>query len=426
MATILIKGGRILDAACGRDEIGDLLIADGRIARVAPTISEAADRVIEADGCWVMPGLIDMHVHFRDPGQTEKEDLVSGAAAATKGGFTAVVAMPNTKPVIDTPERLSDVMNRAKELPIRVYQSVAATGAQAGEELSPISELAALGAIAVSEDGRSVMNAALARKAFAACAEAGLPFLDHCEDATLAAGGCVNEDEVAAREGLPGIPNAAEDLIIARDIQLAAEAGAKLHLCHCSTAGSYELLKFAKERGLAVTGEVCPHHFTLTSDDRVPGDTNYKMNPPLRAFEDRAALRRGLKEDVFDVISTDHAPHTEEEKAKSMQNAPFGIVGLETAVPLVITELVRPGVITPLQMVEKMSLNPARILGLEEQGTLEEGSLADVIVIDPNVSYCIDPESFASKGRNTPFAGHYVHGRVVATICGGHIIRERT
>ena len=422
MESLLILGGHVLDPATKKDEKADLLLRDGRIARCAPQIREAADRVIDADGYYVCPGLIDMHVHLRDPGQTEKEDLASGTAAAARGGFTSVLAMPNTRPVIDSAGRWEEVHRRAAALStVRVYQAGTASADQEGRELADISGMTKSGALAISEDGRSVMNAELMRRALAACAEAGVPFLDHCEDADLVNGGVVNLDEFALCEDLPGISNATEDCIIARDILLAASQGAHLHLCHCSTAGSYELVRLAKQRGLSVTAEVCPHHFTLTSGDRVPGDTNYKMNPPLRAFEDRAALRKGLADGTFDVISTDHAPHTAEEKSVSMREAPFGIVGLETAVPLVITELVRPGVLTPLQMVEKMSTNPARILGLTGQGTLAEGTVADVTIIDPAAAYRIDPSSFASKGKNTPFGGRYVHGRVVATIVGGMI-----
>ena len=427
MDSLLIRGGRVLDPVEGRDEICDLFLKEGKIFRRATQITESADRVIDAAGCYVCPGLIDMHVHLRDPGQTHKEDLASGTAAAARGGFTAVVAMPNTAPPIDSAALVRDVLERAQKVsPIRVYQAGAATASQAGSDLADIREMARSGAIAVSEDGRSVMNADLCSRALAACAAAGIPFLDHCEDASLVRGGVVNLDEHSIREGLPGISNAVEDIIIARDILLAAEQGARLHLCHCSTRGSYELVKLAKARGLAVTAEVCPHHFTLISDDRIPGDTNYKMNPPVRQFEDRAALRKGLADGTFDVISTDHAPHAAEEKAESMEKAPFGIVGLETAVPLTITELVRPGVLTPLQMVERMSANPAKILGLQGQGTLAEGTVADVTVIDPAAAYRIDPSVFASKSRNTPFGGRYVHGRVTATICGGNVVYDRT
>ena len=423
MASILIRNGRILDPKERRDETADLWIRDGKIAEAGESKEDTADTVIDAAGCWVMPGLIDLHVHLRDPGQTEKEDIESGAKAAAAGGFTTIVAMPNTRPVIDSPDRVQYVQNKAAQLaPIHVLQAGAVTKGEKGEELADIRGMIAAGIPAVSEDGRSVMNAQLCREAMQIIAEAGIPFLDHCEDADLVQGGCVNADSVQEKEGLPGISNAVEDVIIARDIMLAKETGARLHLCHCSTEDSALMLKLAKEQGIRVTGEVCPHHFTLTSADRVPGDTNYKMNPPLRTEKDREALRRGLSDGTFDVISTDHAPHTADDKLNGMKRSPFGIVGLETAVPLTVTELVETGLLTPLQMAEKMSGNPAVILGLEDRGTLRAGAEADVVIIDPSETYRIDAEQFASKGRNTPFHGREVKGRVKTTICGGRIV----
>ena len=421
MKTILIKNGRLLDPDSGRDECGDLYLKEGRISQLPEDPGEA-EIVIDASGCYVCPGLIDMHVHLRDPGQTWKEDIASGSRAAAAGGFTTVVAMPNTSPVIDSADRVDYVTNKAaSSAPVRVLQAGAATVGQKGEKAAPIEEMAAHGIPAVSEDGKSVMNAALCREVMARLAALGLPFLDHCEDADLVRGGCVNADAAAEREGLPGITNSVEDVIIARDILLARETGVHLHLCHCSTEGSYEMLRLAKERGLDVSGEVCPHHFTLTSEDRVPGDANFKMNPPLRTEEDRQALIRGLKEGVFEVISTDHAPHSRQEKLRPVREAPFGITGLETAVSLVITELVKKGVLTPLQMAEKMSGNPAKILHLTDRGSLSEGKAADIAIIDPDEEYRIDPAGFFSRGRNTPFAGRKVSGRVKVTICEGRI-----
>ena len=422
MKTILIKNGRLLDPESGRDECGDLYLKEGRIAPLPKDPGEAGV-VIDASGCYVCPGLIDMHVHLRDPGQTWKEDIASGSRAAAAGGFTTVVAMPNTSPVIDSADRVDYVKNKAaSSAQIRILQAGAATVGQKGETAAPIEEMAAHGSPAVSEDGKSVMNAALCREVMRRAAALDIPFLDHCEDAHLVRGGCVNADEAAEAEGLPGITNSVEDVIAARDILLAQETGVHLHLCHCSTEGSYEMLRLAKERGADVSGEVCPHHFTLTSADRKPGDTNYKMNPPLRTEKDRQALIRGLKEGVFEVISTDHAPHSREEKAGPMTKAPFGITGLETAVPLVITELVKKEILTPLQMAEKMSGNPAKILHLEDRGSLAEGKAADVVIIDPDEEYRIDPDSFFSRGRNTPFAGRPVSGCVKVTVCGGRIV----
>lgn len=423
MKTIRIRNGRLLDPRTGQDETGDLFLKDGKIAANAPSVDEDADIELDAEGLWVMPGLIDMHVHLRDPGQTWKEDVTSGSRAAAHGGVTTIVAMPNTKPVIDTPDRVEYVIHKAEHTaPVHVLQAGAATAGEMGEELADIRGMRRAGIPAISEDGKSVMNAELCREAMRIAAEEGIPFLDHCEDRNLVCGGCVNADAVSAKEGLPGITNSVEDVIIARDILLAHETGVHLHLCHCSTKGSYEMLKEAKKRGFDVSGEVCPHHFMLTSEDRVPGDTNYKMNPPLRTKEDQDALRRGLKEGVFEVISTDHAPHTKEEKAQSMEKAPFGITGLETSVPLTITGLVKTGILTPLQMAEKMSGNPARILHLDGRGSLEEGMEADVVLIDPDREYTIDTRKFASHGRNTPFEGMKVAGAVMTTICGGKIV----
>ena len=423
MAAILIQNGRLLDPREGRDETGDLWIEGDRIANAEGRKAEEADIVLDAAGCWVFPGLIDLHVHLRDPGQTDKEDVASGSRAAAAGGFTTIVAMPNTRPVIDNPDRVSFVRNKAEQLaPVHVLQAGAVTRGEKGEELADIRGMIRAGAPAFSEDGRSVMNAGLCRRAMQILAEENIPFLDHCEDADLVQGGCVNSDEVQEKEGLPGITNAVEDVIIARDILLAKETGARLHLCHCSTEGSAWMLREAKKLGIRVTGEVCPHHFTLTSADRIPGDANYKMNPPLRTEKDREALRQGLADGTFDVISTDHAPHTADDKRRGMEDSPFGIVGLETAVPLVITELVNNGLLTPLQMAEKMSANPAAILGLAERGTLREGAEADVVIIDPKEAYRIDAAKFVSRGRNTPFDGREVKGRVKTTICGGTIV----
>ena len=423
--SILIRNGRVIDPDTKLDEICDLQLEEGRITACGKNIEAEADVILDATGCYVMPGLIDMHVHLRDPGQTWKEDVVSGARAAARGGFTTVLAMPNTKPVIDSPDRVDYVKVKADySAPIHVLQAGAITKGQKGEVLADIEGMIAHGIPAISEDGKSVMNAGLYKKAMELAARHGIPVLAHCEDANLVNGGCVNEDEHSRSAGLPGIINAVEDVIIARDILLAEETGAHLHLCHCSTKGSMDILREAKKRGMDVSGEVCPHHFTLTSGDIIPGDTNYKMNPPLRTAEDREALRQGLKEDVFEVISTDHAPHSAEEKTATMRKAPFGIVGLETAAALTLTELVDTGILTPMQMAEKMSYHPARILHLEGRGSLAPGSEADVVIIDPDKEYEIDTRYFESKGKNTPFAGKKVKGRIMATICGGKIVYQ--
>lgn len=421
--SILIKGGRVIDPDTRLDAVRDLLVRGGKIAGIREHIeSEEADEIIDAAGCFVMPGLIDMHVHLRDPGQTDKEDIASGTRAALRGGITTLVAMPNTTPPVDTPGLVRRVEEQAGRVSkVEVHQCGCITKKMAGTELSDIEGMAKAGILALSEDGKSVMDARLYRQAMVEAKRLDLVVLAHCEDKNLVGHGCVNADAGAAAAGLPGITNSTEDVIAARDILLAKETGARLHLCHCSTADSYYMLKQAKAAGVLVTGEVCPHHFTLCSEDIDYNDTNYKMNPPLRSRADMEMLRRGLHEDVFDVISTDHAPHTPADKSGGMEHAAFGIVGLESSVALVLTELVKPGVITPMQMAEKMSRNPARILGLAGKGTLARDSDADITVIDPNASYTIHASDFASKGRNTPFDGKAVTGRVRAVVIGGEL-----
>lgn len=420
---LLIKQGRVIDPDTKRDEICDLYIEDDKITKVGTKLEVEADYEIDAEGCYVMPGLIDLHVHLRDPGLTYKEDVETGSAAAAKGGFTTIVAMPNTKPPIDSPDRARYVQVKAEQFsPIHVLQAGSVTKGMKGEELSDISGMAKAGVPAVTEDGKTVMNARLYKEAMKMAKECGIPVFAHCEDKNLVDGGCMNEDEVSKAWGLPGISNAVEDVIVARDILLAHEVGVSLHLCHCSTKGCYLMVKAAKEAGIQVTAEVCPHHFTLTSDDMVQGDANYKMNPPLRTREDLEYLRKGLQEDVFEVISTDHAPHGRQEKLENMNVAPFGIVGLETSVALTITELVKPGIITPMQMAEKMSYNPAKVIHQDTKGSLAEGMDADITIIDPDEEYVIDPSTFVSKGKNTPFGGKKVSGRVKYTICGGKVV----
>ena len=422
---ILIKNGRIIDPDSKMDQVAEFLIEDDKIAQVGEKLEAKADRIIDAKGCFVMPGLIDMHVHLRDPGLTYKEDIVTGAQAAARGGVTTVLAMPNTKPVMDDPSRVAYVKHKAKEFAvINVLQVGAITKGMKGEELSDIEGMVKMGIPAISEDGKSVMNTQLYREAMEIAKELDIPVLAHCEDIDMVNGGCMNQDEKSKEFGLPGISNAVEDCIVARDIILSRDTGCHLHLCHCSTEGSVLMLKQAKEAGIPVTGEVCPHHFTLTTEDMVRNDTNYKMNPPLRGKRDLEALRQGLKDDVFDVISTDHAPHSREEKSQSMLRAPFGIVGLETSVALTITELVDTGWLTPMQMAEKMSYNPAKILKLEDKGSLCPGKTADVVIIDPEEEYVIDVNDFVSKGKNSPFHGRKVKGKVKMTICSGAVVYE--
>ena len=373
-----------------------------------------------------MPGFIDLHVHLRDPGLEYKETLETGGKAAAKGGVTTICAMPNTKPVTDTGEMVARLHERAKiESPVHVIQIGAVTKGQAGKELADIEGMAKEGCHAISEDGKSVMNASLYREGMKKAKECGISVFAHCEDITMVEGGVMNADERAKELGLRGITNSVEDVIVARDILLAKETGVRLHLCHCSTADSVKMIRLAKEEGLPVTGEVCPHHFMLSTDD-IPGDDgNYKMNPPLRSKEDVEALRQGLKDGTMDVISTDHAPHAAEEKNKSMKNAAFGIVGLETSAALTYTGLVQTGVIDIMGMAEKMSYHPAQILGLTEKGSVSEGKIADIVIFDPNRAYKIDKNTFVSKGKNTPFDGFDVTGEVICTLVDGQVVYEK-
>lgn len=421
----LIKNGHVLDPLTGKDGRYDVLIEGERIKEVKEHICSEADKVIEAEGCYVMPGFIDLHVHFRDPGLEYKETLATGGRAAVRGGVTTVCAMPNTKPVTDTAAKVGAIQERAKKESLtNVFQLGSVTVGQMGEELSDIRGMAKVGCVGISEDGKSVMNASLYRKGMKLAKEAGMVVFAHCEDITMVEGGVMNADEKAERLGLKGITNSVEDVIVARDILLAKETGAKLHLCHCSTEDSVKMIRAAKAEGLSVTGEVCPHHFILTTDDITEDDGNYKMNPPIRSRRDVDALIQGLRDGAMDVISTDHAPHAGAEKNLSMKSAAFGIVGLETSAALTYTELVDKGILTPMQMAEKMSYNPAKILGMGEKGSVSEGKLADLVIFDPAKEYRIDKESFFSKGKNTPFHGRKVKGEVACTLVNGRVVYE--
>ena len=423
---ILIKNGYVLDPETKREGKYDVLVEEQRIIKVSESIDEVAERVIDATGCYVMPGFIDLHVHLRDPGLEYKETLKTGGMAGARGGVTTLCAMPNTKPVIDNGEKVADVHQRAKEdSPVHVIQIGAITVGQQGEVLADIEGMAKAGCHAISEDGKSVMNASLYRKAMKIAKDSGVSIFAHCEDITMVEGGVMHADEKAKQLGLKGITNAVEDVIVARDILLAKETGVRLHLCHCSTEDSVKLVEAAKKEGLPVTAEVCPHHFAMTTDDITEDDGNFKMNPPLRGKADVEALKAGLKADIMDVIATDHAPHAAEEKNCSMTKAAFGIVGLETMASLTYTELVEPGILTPMQMAEKTSYNPAQILGLTEKGAIAEGKIADIVVFDPNIEYIIDKNTFFSKGKNTPFHGRKVKGDVRYTLVDGNVVYER-
>lgn len=422
--TILIKNGYVLDPASGKEGNYDILIEDNVIKAVEKEITLYADQVIQANDKYVMPGFIDLHVHLREPGFEYKETIKTGALAAAAGGYTTICPMPNTNPAIDSVSMVELLNQKAQEdSVVHIIPVGAVTVGQIGKELADIKGMANAGALGISEDGKSVMDIKLYLEGMREAKEAGIAVFAHCEEKNLVGKGCLNEGEKSKELGFPGISNAVEDIITARDIFLAKETGVKLHLCHCSTEASVKLVKMAKEMKLPVTAEVCPHHFTMTDEEIPCDDADYKMNPPLRSATDVQALKEGLKNNIMDVIATDHAPHGEEEKKKSITEAPFGIVGLETAFALTMTELVDKGYLTPMQMVEKMSFNPAKVLGIDK-GSLEVGKTADIVIADPKAKYNIDKNKFVSKGKNTPFHGKEVVGKIMLTMVDGQVVYE--
>ena len=422
----LIRNGRVIDPASGKDGIYDILVEDGMIAGVDASIPIGDDDIIDAAGCFVMPGLVDLHVHFREPGFEYKETIKTGSMAAAHGGVTTVFPMPNTKPVIDSVDMYDKVQTIIdRDAVVNVHQVASVTLRQQGETPVDVAALKKAGCIAISEDGKSVMNSQVYREAMKAAAAEDVLVMAHCEDKNLVNGGALNEGVASRRYHVNGITNAVEDVIVARDILLSKETGCRLHLCHCSTADSVKLIKAAKDEGLKVTGEVCPHHFMLCDEDIIEDNADYKMNPPLRSRADMEAVREGLRNGTMDVISTDHAPHSAEEKAKPIGAAPFGITGIETSLCLTYTGLVLTGILTPMQMVEKMSYNPAKIAGID-RGTLLPGRPADIIIVNVDDEIVIDRNNFVSKGHNTPFDGYKVKGIVEYTIVGGKIVYKRS
>ncbi|HEY8498340.1 MAG TPA: dihydroorotase [Limnochordales bacterium] len=419
---MLIRGGRVIDPASGTDGELDVLVEDGRIRRLAALIREGADQVVDARGAWVLPGAIDIHVHLREPGQEHKERIETGTRAAAAGGITAVACMPNTTPAIDSAPMVSHVQQVARQRgAVRVYVIGALTKGRQGHELAEMGEMAEAGAVAFSDDGDTVMDAALMRSALLYASQLGRPVVAHCLDASLARGGVMREGPVATRLGLPGIPAEAETVIVARDVALARATGARLHLAHLSTAESVRIVAQARAEGVPVTAEVTPHHLFLTDEALSGYDPAAKVNPPLGSEEDRQALRRALAEGVIDAVASDHAPHAPEEKAAELDQAPFGAVGLETMLALVLGHLVREGVLTPMQAVAAVSLRPAQVLGLPG-GRLAEGEVADITLFDPGAAWVVEPDRLHSMGRNTPFAGWRLVGRPVATMVGGRLV----
>jgi dihydroorotase len=420
---IVIQGGHILDP--GRfNGIGDLVIDNGKVAAIGRTVSlPAGATVVPATGRLVVPGFVDLHVHFREPGFEYKETIQSGASSAVAGGFTTVCCMPNTNPVNDNQAITEFMLERARAAALaNVLPIGAITKGSEGKELAEIGDLRRAGCVAISDDGKPVMNSLVMRRAMEYALAFDIPVVDHCEDLHLAEGGCMNEGLISTELGLPGIPAAAEDVMVARNVSLAELTGARLHLAHISTAGSVRMVREAKSRGIKVTAEACPHHFTLTEEVVRGFNTLAKMNPPLRTWQDVQAIKDGLRDGTIDVIATDHAPHAAQEKQQGFTEAPFGIVGLETALPLTLA-LVEEGILSLESAVEKLSTAPARAFGLAK-GTLAVGADADVVIIDPQAQWEVDPVKFRSKSRNTPFAGWKVKGLVLTTFVSGRVVFE--
>ena len=421
----MIQSVRILDPASGKDELGDILVEDGKIAALGCLGPEAPGidaQTVCGRGLVAVPGLVDMHVHLRDPGFTYKEDVISGCRAAAAGGVTSLLAMPNTRPVTDTPEIVAGILEKAQRADARVYIAAAITAGLKSETLNDLKALRNAGAIAVSDDGRPVTDTSLMAEAMKQAPEWGLLVTAHCEDLYLASGGIINEGEVSRALGVKGIPAAAEDCGTAREIALAAAYGVPVHICHVSTAGSVALVRDAKRRGVKVTAETCPHYFMLTEEALRGRDADYRMNPPLRTETDRAAIIEGLMDGTLDAIATDHAPHSPEEKL-DFEKAPNGSIGMETSLAAGITALVKPGYLSLAALVEKMSCVPAKILGIDA-GTLRQGGPADIALFDEGETWMVDETRLHGKSRNTPFKGMELTGKVKMTICRGKIVYQ--
>jgi len=429
MGSILIKGGRVLSPESGLDGRFDVLIEDGLIRRIAPDLIGPADETIDARDQIVAPGFIDLHVHLREPGGEDSETLETGLAAAVAGGFTAVCAMPNTRPVNDGEQSTRTLIERAERVRLaRVFPIAAVSLASDGETLTDFAALARAGAVAFSDDGRPVKTAGLMKRALEAARPLGVPIIEHCEDPSLSAGGAVNEGAVSDRLGVRGIPASSEEVCLARDLVLAEASGARLHVAHLSTGCALEMVRAAKRRGVRVTCEVMPHHFILTEEAVLEYGTRAKMNPPLRTTEDVKAILAGIADGTVDAIATDHAPHAAELKAKPLDEAPFGMIGLETALGLSLTYLVQPGTISLWQLVVLMSSNPARIINQIADpvlGELSVGGVADITVFDPGLEWTYRAAAGRSKSRNSPFDGWTLTGAATATIVAGKIVYRR-
>ncbi len=421
---LLLKKGRLLDPGQKIDGIFDLLLVDGKISDIKPEIGAIADRIIEAKGLIVVPGFIDLHVHLREPGFEHKETIITGSRAGARGGFTTLCCMPNTKPVADSPEILKVIQEKANQgnAAVKVLPIAAVSKGQQGLELAPMAELKAAGAVAFSDDGRPIFNSALMKEAMVRAAELGTLVIDHCEEQTLSKNGVINEGRISKALNLAGIPAAAEEIMVARDIILAKDTGLQVHLAHLSSRGSVELLAWARARNISVSAEVTPHHLLLTEEHLQGRDPVFKVNPPLRTEEDLQALRKALREGLIEVIATDHAPHTEQEKNLGLEKAPFGINGLETAVPAILDKLVRTGQLSLERLVEAFSSVPAKLLRLEKKGKIKVGAEADLTLLDLKATTTISRETFQSKSLNTPFLNCQFQGAVAMTIVAGKIV----
>ncbi|MGI6254636.1 MAG: dihydroorotase [Acutalibacter sp.] len=417
---MLLQNVRLVDPSQGLDQVEDLLVEEGKVARIGEHLPVDGHQVVDGTGLVAAPGLVDMHVHLRDPGLTYKEDVFSGCRAAAAGGVTSLLAMPNTKPAMDSPETVRELLDRAKTADAAVYTAACITKGLQGEELIDLAGLREAGAIALSDDGRPVVNTRRLLEALEQAPALGMVITAHCEDLYLAAGGLMHEGEVSRRLGVPGIPAAAEDCGTAREIAAAASVGAPIHICHVSTKGSVELIRDAKARGVAVTAETCPHYLLLTDEALESRDADFRMNPPLRTEEDRLALIEGLKDGTLDAISTDHAPHSPEEKA-DFWKAPNGSIGMETSLAATLTAL--EGQLSLMEILAKMSWNPARILHIPA-GTLQVGAPADVVLFDPDKRWTVDVNALHGKSKNTPFKGMTLKGKVAMTIFHGRVVYD--
>jgi len=418
---ILFRNAKIIDGLTDDSYSSEILIIEGKIAEIKPDVTLPSDfdgKILDLKNKLVFPGFLDLHVHFREPGREDEETLLSGAQAAMAGGFTAVCTMPNTQPVTDNREVIEFIFDEMKDQLVSVFPIAAITRGQKGDELVEMAELVEAGVVAFSDDGKSVANSLVLRRALEYTRMFDIPIIEHCEDASLAAGGAMHEGFVSTNLGIPGIPAVAEDVVVARNIMLAEYTKSKMHIAHISTKGAVELVRRAKEKGIAVTAEATPHHFALSDETIESFDSNFKMNPPLRSREHNQAIIEGLKDGTIDAIATDHAPHSIEEKDVEFVAAPFGIIGLETALGLVIKKLIQPGVLNWNQVVEKLCLNPYRILGVPEP-VIKSGQPANLTIVDPEIKWIVDKTKFKSRSRNTPFHGWELQGRIFGVVNNG-------